>query len=415
MKTLLFTISFSFFSFLLVSQDQSTGLNVNDKCPSIVVTTSENSIQSFNFPYNNKIMLIHFWSSSTSKSLANFYKYSLIQKKYSAEPYKTCDGFEMLTIALQSDRNAWQQDIAKYRLESINNGICLKGFNDFYIKSFKLNEVPTTLLVNEFGKIIFINPDVNTIINYLDERRDFASDMKPSTKISGKILVRSATITPLVNEKIYLINDQKDTVQTTTTNENGKFTLNNSNMAGLTLNIHKSEKIKEDDNLLLANEKGIIVSEFDKGETCFSYKLLDIELSFLKPLNEPQDVKLKTFIKELYFSENLYENGGFALSEKSKSKLDVLLVKLKNYPKAVVEIISHSDCRGNSENNKALSLKRSASVASYFASKGLAKSRMKVIGKGEEEPLNRCIDGVECSEEELNVNRRTEFIFYQNE
>jgi len=416
MKLLLYITILSFFSLLLKSQSPSDALQIGDKLPSIVVTTSENSIQSFNFPYGNKIMLVHFWTSSAPKSLKDFYKFALIHKKYANESYKTCDGFDMLTIALQSDKKEWQRDISKYKLESLNNGICLKGFNDFNIRNFKLSQVPTTYLVNEFGKIIAIDPDVNTIINYLDERRDYIKDLKEITKITGKILVGNQTILPLINEKIYLLNDHKDTVQVTTTNENGKFTISNPNVSGITLNIHKNEKIKEDDNVLLANEKGVVVSEFIKGETSFEYRLLDIEMSFLKPLNEPlEEIKLKTFIKELYFSENLYENGGFALSAKSKVKLDALLVKLKDYPKANVEIISHSDSRGSSENNKALSLKRSISIANYFESKGLAKNRMKVVGKGESDPLNRCIDGVECSEEELNVNRRTEFIFYQNE
>ena len=414
MKILLFTITLSLFAFSLKSQDVSTGLKVGDVCPSLVINTSESSIQSFTFPHNNKITLVHFWSSSTPKSYKDFYKLSLIYKKYSTEGYKTSDGFDMIFVALQSDKVAWQQDIKKYNVQDINNGICLKGFNDFYIKYFKLTQTPATLLVDETGKIIAVNPDINAIINYLDDRRNYVTDTKSITKISGKILVSNTTTTPLVNEKIYLINSKQDTVQTTTTNETGKFTLSDPNITGLTLNIHKNEKMKEDDNLLLANERGGVVSLFDKGVNEFEYKLLEVELSFLKPVSEPE-VKLKSFIKDLYFSENLYEDGGFVLSAKSKSKLDALLVKLKGYPNATVEIISHSDCRGSSESNQALSLKRSTSVANYFMSKGVAKSRIKAIGKGEEEPLNNCVDGVTCTEKELAINRRTEFRFYQSE
>lgn len=414
MKTSLFTLTLLLFTFYLKSQDTSTGLKVGDDCPSLVINTSESSIQSFTFPHNNKITLVHFWSSSTPKSYKDFYKLSLIYKKYSNEAYKTADGFDMILVALQSDRAAWQQDIKKYNIQDVNNGICLKGFNDFYIKYFKLTQTPATLLVDETGKIVAVNPDINTLINYLDDKRNSVNDNKPITKISGKILVGNVTTTPLVNEKIYLINSKQDTVQTTMTNETGKFTLSDPNITGLTLNIHKNEKMKEDDNLLLANERGGVVSLFDKGENEFEYKLLEVELSFLKPISEPE-VKLKSFIKDLYFSENLYEDGGFTLSDKSKSKLDALLVKLKGYPNATVEIISHSDCRGSSESNQALSLKRSTSVANYFMSKGVVKSRIKAIGKGEDEPLNNCVDGVPCNEKELAVNRRTEFRFYQSE
>lgn len=401
-------------SFSLFSQTPGTGLAVGESCPSIIANTSDNSIQSFVFPNAGKITMLHFWTSSNPESIKDFYRYSLIYNKYASEDYKTGNGFDMILIALQSDKNAWMADVTKYNLLEAKNGICLKGLNDFYVKNFKLSGTPATLLVDEQGKIIAVNPDVNTTIRILNDRRDYAGDDKEVTKISGQILVGNGMPAPLANEKIYVINERKDTVQTAQTNGNGKFTLSNDNLEGMTLNIHKSEKIGATDDVLLANEKGKVVAGFTKGMHEFEYRLLDLELSFLRPLAEPE-VKLKSFIQDLYFSENLYEDGGYTLSQKSKSKLDALLVKLKNYPGATVEIISHSDCRGSGESNQTLSLKRSESVAHYFISKGVANDHVKAIGRGEEEPLNHCVDGVPCTEKELAQNRRTEFRFYKSQ
>lgn len=400
--------------FMLFSQTATTGLAVGQSCPSIVANTSDNSIQSFVFPNAGKLTMLHFWSSSNPESVKDFYRFSVINHKYASEEYKSGNGFDMILIALQSDQKAWMADLKKYNLLDAKNGICLKGLDDFYVKNFKLSGTPATLLVDEQGKIIAVNPDANTIIRILNDKRDYAGDEKPVTKVSGQILVGKGTIAPLVNEKIYVINDRKDTVQTTSTNGNGKFTLSNENMEGITLNIHKSSKISEHDDVLLANERGVVVAGFTKGANEFEYRLLELEMSFLKPIAEPE-VKVKSFIKDLYFSENLYEDGGSALSQKSKTKLDALLVKLKNYPGATVEIISHSDCRGSSESNQTLSLRRSESVAHYFISKGIANNKIKAIGKGEEEPLNHCVDGVPCTEKELAQNRRTEFRFYKSE
>jgi outer membrane protein OmpA-like peptidoglycan-associated protein len=413
MKHLFFTLSL-FFGLALKSQDNPVALMAGDVCPSLVVNTAENSIQSFIFPHSKKITLIHFWSSSNPQSMKDFYRFSLIYKKYANEEYKSGDGFDMILVALQSDRKAWMSDIEKYNLKDVSNGICLKGFNDFYVKYFKLTETPTSFLVDENGKIIFVNPDVSSLVNFLDERRDYMSDNKSVTKIDGKILFGNGSFAPLANEKIYLINDKKDTVKVTSTNENGKFSLSDPNMQGMTLNIHKSEKIGEDDQVLLANEKGVVISTFKKGSNEFEYKLLELELSFLKPITE-SEVKLKSFIKDLYFSENLYEDGGFTLSAKAKGKLDALLLKFKNYPGATVEIISHSDCRGSSVSNAALSLKRSSSIANYFVTKGISRDKIRAIGKGEEQPLNHCVDGVTCTEKELAENRRTEFRFYKSD
>lgn len=401
-------------SLTLFSQTGTTGLKTGDSCPSIVANTSENSIQSFIFPSSGKITLLHFWSSGNPESMKDFYRYSLIYRKYASEEYKTGNGFDMILIALQSDKTIWMADVTKYNLLDVKNGICTKGTDDFYVKNFKLSGTPATLLIDEQGKIIAVNPDVNTVTHMLNDRRDYTGENKAVSKISGQILVGKGMTAPLVNEKIYLINERRDTVQTTETNGSGKFTLSNEGMEGMTLNIHQSQKIGPADDVLLASEKGRVVSGFTKGTNEFEYRLLELELSFLKPVVEPE-VKLKSVIQDLYFSENLYENGGFALSQKSKDRLDALLVKLKNYPGATVEIISHSDCRGSSESNQTLSLKRSESVAHYFISKGIANNHIKAIGKGEEEPVNHCVDGVPCSEKELAQNRRTEFRFYKSE
>lgn len=398
-------------SFTLFSQTATTGLTVGEQCPSIVANTSDNSIQSFVFPNAGKITLLHFWSSSNPESVRDFFRYSLIYSKYASEDYKAGNGFDMILVALQNDKNAWLADIAKYNLQEAKNGICLKGIDDFYVKNFKLSGTPATLLIDEQGKIIAVNPDASTTIRILDDRRNYAGEDKPVTKVSGQILLKNAMLSPLINEKIYVINDRKDTVQTTQTNGNGKFTLSNENLEGMTLNIHQSEKIGAGDDVVLANEKGKVVAGFTRGTYEFQYRLLALELSVLKPVEEPE-VKLKSFVKDLYFSENLYEDGGYILSQKSKTRLDALLVKLKNYPTATVEIISHSDCRGSNQSNQALSLKRSESVAHYFISKGIPNNRIKAIGRGEEEPLNQCTDGVPCTEKELAQNRRTEFRFY---
>lgn len=410
-------VLFSFFttiSLSLFSQKNSTALQVGDSCPSIIVNTSGKSIQSFVFPRAGKLTMIHFWSSSNPESMQDFYRFSVINQKYTGEEYKSAEGFDMILVALQNDLDAWKADLKKYNLLAATNGICLKGLDDFYVKNFKLTATPATLIVDENGKIISVNPDVNLIVRLLNDKRNYTGEEAPVSKISGQILIGNGSVTPLANEKIYVINHRRDTVQTTSTNGAGKFTLSEEKMEGITLNIHKSQNIAENADLLLANERGVVVAGFAKGTDAFEYRLLQLELSFLKPLPEPE-VKVKSFIRDLYFSENLYEDGGYLLSQKSKAKLDALLTKFKGYPGATVEIISHSDCRGSSELNQTLSLKRSKSVANYFISKGISASKIKTIGRGEEEPVNGCVDGVPCSEKELAENRRTEFRFYKSE
>jgi outer membrane protein OmpA-like peptidoglycan-associated protein len=79
------------------------------------------------------------------------------------------------------------------------------------------------------------------------------------------------------------------------------------------------------------------------------------------------------------------------------------------YPKLRMEISSHTDSQSSSEFNLGLSRKRAQTAVDYLVKKGISRSRLKATGYGETRLLNRCEDGVECSDEEHKVNRRTEF------
>ncbi len=90
--------------------------------------------------------------------------------------------------------------------------------------------------------------------------------------------------------------------------------------------------------------------------------------------------------------------------------MDRVAIVLQDNPSLQVELGSHTDSRGSDETNQNLSKARAKSVYDYLASKNIYRARMKYKGYGETRLLNRCKDGIECSDEEHAVNRRTEYI-----
>ncbi len=74
-----------------------------------------------------------------------------------------------------------------------------------------------------------------------------------------------------------------------------------------------------------------------------------------------------------------------------------------------VEIRSHTDAKGSATYNLELSQKRARSVYDYLISKGIDRSRLTFKGYGEMMIMNRCKDGIRCSDEEHAMNRRTDF------
>lgn len=86
-----------------------------------------------------------------------------------------------------------------------------------------------------------------------------------------------------------------------------------------------------------------------------------------------------------------------------------ILPLLKENPDVIVEIGSHTDSRGSDKYNLDLSQRRAEAVVNYLTRHGIDAERMVARGYGETVLLNECDDGVECTEEEHQRNRRTTF------
>lgn len=89
--------------------------------------------------------------------------------------------------------------------------------------------------------------------------------------------------------------------------------------------------------------------------------------------------------------------------------LDTLLVLLNENPGVKVEIGSHTDSRGKDAYNMRLSQARAQSVVDYLVLKGIDPLRLTAKGYGETQPVNECVNGVKCTEEQFQENRRTTF------
>ena len=90
--------------------------------------------------------------------------------------------------------------------------------------------------------------------------------------------------------------------------------------------------------------------------------------------------------------------------------LDKVVETMKKYPNMIVQGGSHTDSRGSSDYNNRLSAKRAKSTVAYIVSKGISRSRITAQDYGENQLVNKCYNGVNCNEEEHQLNRRTEFV-----
>lgn len=109
--------------------------------------------------------------------------------------------------------------------------------------------------------------------------------------------------------------------------------------------------------------------------------------------------------------ENIYYDfDKSAIRAGDASELDQLAEVMRRYPSMEVQLISHTDSRGNKRYNKVLSEMRSESAREYLVAKGIAPNRITTLGKGESELRNECKDKVPCTEQQHQYNRRTEVV-----
>lgn len=89
-------------------------------------------------------------------------------------------------------------------------------------------------------------------------------------------------------------------------------------------------------------------------------------------------------------------------------ELDKLVQIMNKYPEMVIKVESHTDIRGNDTYNQLLSDRRARTTVQYVISKGIDEARISGEGKGESELKVDCGSG--CTDEEHQMNRRSEFI-----
>ncbi|MES2812530.1 MAG: OmpA family protein [Bacteroidota bacterium] len=135
----------------------------------------------------------------------------------------------------------------------------------------------------------------------------------------------------------------------------------------------KKEKVKE----ILANEKDV-VEEKDK-------------------------LVIKT--EPIYFDYDLWY-----IRRDSKPILDKVIGLMNKYPDMIVEIGSHTDIRGGKTYNSILSENRAQATRDYFIDKGIDPKRIKAKGYGESQPVVKCANEESCTEEQHELNRRSEFV-----
>jgi outer membrane protein OmpA-like peptidoglycan-associated protein len=115
-------------------------------------------------------------------------------------------------------------------------------------------------------------------------------------------------------------------------------------------------------------------------------------------------------LKKIFAIKNVYYDlDKSEIRFDAKPALDELANLMKRHPEITIISSSHTDSRATESYNRALSLRRGEAVKAYLVAKGISANRVAIEYYGKTRLLNRCFEGVPCSEKDQQLNRRTEF------
>lgn len=254
---------------------------------------------------------------------------------------------------------------------------------------------------------------------FLTEMKVADEDLK--VDLQGKILDAEKNGKVVGSLKIKYVDENGNVLASAITDADGKFKFKGlAYDAVYLLNITVEDgQVKDGQRLFLTDDKGNVIKEITReDDKNFAFEVQPSDEKQLAYIyyNDPWLVVFNSMVdkvsgvKEIVINEKVYfKSNDATLLPEAKDKLNQVIAVMENVPDLVIELGSHSDSKGSDEYNMSLSERRARSAYDYIISQGISAKRISARGYGETKLLNRCGNGVECSEEEHAQNRRLEF------
>lgn len=217
--------------------------------------------------------------------------------------------------------------------------------------------------------------------------------LKCEQQISGTVRDRISNEV-LVGATIKVIDEENKEIYATITDAEGNYSL--------TLDCNKG-------NFVRALTQGYVPSEEYIEKSNAKPKIIDFYLERDKVTAGFGDDLAKLLqLSTIYFDFDKYN-----IRKDSEVEVEKVIAAMEKYPSLKIKVNSHTDSRGRDAYNLWLSQKRAESTVNYMISKGIAKERLQGEGYGELQLINKCANGIKCSANEHELNRRSEFIIVE--
>jgi outer membrane protein OmpA-like peptidoglycan-associated protein len=258
---------------------------------------------------------------------------------------------------------------------------------------------PVNGKTDDFGFII----DVKSKIGYFTSNREGGKGFDDIYKFTEtrSLVCTQQLVGVITNEtsglimpgtKVILLNSKFEQIATTMSDERANYSFE--------VTCGESYYVRGEKEEYETNEQKIAIPR-TSGKTnlpiAFAKKIIEVKVG--DDLAKTLDIPIIYFDLDKSF-----------IRKDAALELEKVLDVMKQNPKMVVDIRSHTDSRATAEYNESLSDRRAKSTMTWLVKNGIKQSRLTAKGYGESQLVNKCADGVVCTEAEHQANRRSEFI-----
>ena len=209
--------------------------------------------------------------------------------------------------------------------------------------------------------------------------------------LSG-IITDQETGIQLSDAKVSLFDDEFKFIKESSSDEKGRY--NFEAVCGKTYYVRAEKAAYE-----TKEEKVTIRNKTGKTELSFQLE------KRIKEVGVGTDLAKTLNIPIIYF-----DLDKSAIRKDAAFELEKILSVMQLNPKMKIDVRSHTDSRQTNKYNEKLSDRRAKATVEWLIKNGITSDRLTGKGYGESQLVNKCADGVKCTEEEHQVNRRSEFI-----
>jgi len=207
----------------------------------------------------------------------------------------------------------------------------------------------------------------------------------------------------LPDASISVIDEKGETILTSVTRKDGQFEFEVNKGQQYIINVAKE--------FYFEIEKIVSTGSLRPNDEVFSEIFMEQKIEEGPADNSPAPISVESEdgedLQVIALEYLKYDLDKSDITPEAAAILNKLAALLLEFPDLEIRIESHTDSRGSDDYNLLLSKKRAKASFDYLVSKGVDPNRMLYQGYGETRLLNKCGNGVDCAEEQHEVNRRS--------